>query len=271
MDLKNKIKGLPPIYYINLDHRIDKKYYMESQFEYWGIKTYYRVSASKYNPSLYDEWKSIVFEKEILENKSAMSCALNHIETMIGWYNSNLSETCIMMEDDLSLHNIQYWNFDWEYFQNNLPENWECIQLYFCRTNYIPMFLHKRQYNTSYSTACYLINRSYAKKVKDLMYFDGKYKLTLNDGSYQKKYGKTNIIADANLFDIGTTYTIPLFSLNTDIKNDSEQNIYGTSSIDIKSSNLIDIWWKNDHHKFSLDDFFTYGKPYDHLMCRRIV
>jgi hypothetical protein len=267
----NILNDLPEIYYINLDHRIDRKIFMESQFDYWGIENYTRIAASKYSVQKYEEWKDVVIEKEILECKAAMSCALNHIETIVNWYDSNSSETCIMMEDDLSLHNIEYWNFDWTYLKKNLPENWECVQLYFCRTDHIPMFLHKREYNTSYSTACYLINRSYAKKIKDLMYFGGKYKLTLNDGSYQKKYGKTDIIADANLFDIGVTYSIPLFSLNTHIKNDSEQNIYGTSPIDIKSTNLINNWWKNDHRKFSLDDFFTYGKPYDYLMIKNFI
>jgi hypothetical protein len=270
MNLENKLEYLPPVYYINLDHRVDRREYIESQFDYWSIKNYKRISASKYLPEKYKEWKDIVIEKEILECKSLMSCALNHIETIVNWYDRNSSKTCIIMEDDLSLHNIEYWNFDWDYFQNNLPENWECIQLYFCRTDYVPMFLHKREYNTSYSAACYLINRSYAKKVKDLMYFDGKYKLTLKDGSYQKKYEKTDIIADANLFDIGITYSIPLFSLNVDITNDSEQNIFGTNPIDVKSTNLINNWWKNEHHKFSLEDFFTYGKPNDHKMTKQV-
>ena len=40
-----KLKGLPPIYYINLDGQPERKVYMEAQFKYWEIENYTRVSA----------------------------------------------------------------------------------------------------------------------------------------------------------------------------------------------------------------------------------
>jgi len=273
VDLENKLKGLPPIYYINLNHRIDRKESMETQFKYWGIENYHRVNASKYHVSKYEEWKNIVVEEGILECVSLMSTALNNIETIVNWYDTYPSETCILMEDDLSLQNIKYWNFDWTYFENNLPENWESIQLYFCGVYdsdelSIPMFLHKR--NGSGSAAAYLINRSYAKKVKDLMYRNGRYRLTFVDNSFHKRYSKTHIIQDANLFDIGITYSIPLFNLNVDLGGDNQQNNNKMYPIDIISSKLIEDWWINHHHKFSLEDFFTYGKPNDRKMTMRV-
>jgi hypothetical protein len=273
VDLENKLKNLPMIYYINLDHRTDRREWMESQFDHWGITNYHRVRASKYDSSKYDEWKDIVVEKEILECKSLMSTALNNIETIINWYDCNLSETCIMMEDDLSLHNIKYWNFDWTYFMNNLPENWDCVQLYFCYPYQshglsFPMFLHKR--NNSFSAAAYLINRSYAKRVKDLMYRDGKYRLTFVDNSFHKKHSQVDIIQDANLFDIGITYSVPLFNLNINLDGDNQQNNNSMHPMDIICSKLIGHWWKNKHHKFLLEDFFTYGKPNDWEMTMNV-
>jgi hypothetical protein len=274
VDLENKLKGLPMIYYINLDHRTDRREWMESQFNYWGITNYHRVPASKYHISKYDEWKNVVVEKDILESLSVMSVALNNIETIINWYDTHPSETCLMMEDDLSLDNIKHWNFDWNYFQNNLPENWECIQLYFC-TAYsddglsIPMFLHKRKEKAG-SGAAYLINRSYAKKVKDLMYVDGKYRLTFRDNSYHKKHSKSEIVHDGNLFDIGVTYAVPLFNLNMNLSGDNQINNNSMHPLDILSSSLIKDWWENHHSKFSLEDFFTYGKPNDYKMTIRV-
>jgi hypothetical protein len=268
MNLENKLEYLPPVYYINLDHRMDRREYIESQFDYWSIKNYKRISASKYLPEKYKEWKDIVIEKEILECKSGMSIALNHIRTIIDWYDNNISKTCIIMEDDLSLHNIKYWNFDWEYFENNLPENWECIQLYFCRQSCVPMFLHKKIVNRSSSAACYLINRSYAKKVKDLMYRNGKYRLTFVDNSYEKKYFPK--MADGNLFDIGVAYSVPLFSLNINLSGDNELNDYKMNPMDMNSTRAINDWWKNEHHKFTLEDFFTYGKPNDCEMTKEV-
>lgn len=265
LNLKNKLKGLPPIYYINLDHRTDRREYIETQFDYWGIKDYHRVSGTKFLPSNYDKWKKFIFEEEIVECISSMSCALNHIKTIIDWYDCNISESCVIMEDDLSLDNIKYWNLNWNCFENNLPENWECVQLYFCNKNFIPMFLHQRL-KSSGSAACYMVNRSYAKKLKKIMYIDGKYKLRLYDNSYEKKYFPA--LADGNLFDIGVSYSIPLFSLNTSFNSDNEINNYKMNPIDIESTNLINNWWKNEHHKFSLEDFFTYGKPNDFEMTR---
>ena len=40
-----KLKGIPPIYYINLDGQPERKVYMEAQFKYWEIENYTRVSA----------------------------------------------------------------------------------------------------------------------------------------------------------------------------------------------------------------------------------
>ena len=62
MDLKNKLKGIPPIYYINLEHRTDRREHMEIQFDYWGIQNYNRINASKFLPSNYDKWKKFIFE-----------------------------------------------------------------------------------------------------------------------------------------------------------------------------------------------------------------
>ena len=39
----HKLKGLPPIYYINLDGQPERKESVEKQFEYWDIENYTRV------------------------------------------------------------------------------------------------------------------------------------------------------------------------------------------------------------------------------------
>ena len=40
-----KLKGLPPIYCINLDGKPDRWKYMEDQFKHWEITNYKRISA----------------------------------------------------------------------------------------------------------------------------------------------------------------------------------------------------------------------------------
>ena len=60
MNLNDKLKGIPKIYYLNLDERPDRKEYTESQYDYWKIKNFTRVSTSKFRLSNYDEWKNYV-------------------------------------------------------------------------------------------------------------------------------------------------------------------------------------------------------------------
>ena len=33
-----KLKGIPPIYYLNLDDQTERREYMEEQFKYWSIE-----------------------------------------------------------------------------------------------------------------------------------------------------------------------------------------------------------------------------------------
>jgi hypothetical protein len=47
MTLHPKLIGIPHIYYINLDNRIEKKF-MENQFKNLGIENYTRVNASNF-------------------------------------------------------------------------------------------------------------------------------------------------------------------------------------------------------------------------------
>ena len=55
MNLKNKLKNFPHIYYTNLDNRTDRRDYMEEQFDYWKLPST-RVSGSKFLASTVNDW-----------------------------------------------------------------------------------------------------------------------------------------------------------------------------------------------------------------------
>lgn len=40
-----KLKNIGPIYYLNLDGQPERRQYMETQFKYWEIENYTRISA----------------------------------------------------------------------------------------------------------------------------------------------------------------------------------------------------------------------------------
>jgi hypothetical protein len=65
----------------------------------------------------------------------------------------------------------------------------------------------------------------------------------------------------------GRTYIIPLLKGNIDLLS-YENYTVNQGLIDHASvtNEIFYDWWKNKHHKFSLEDFFTYGKPNDELM-----
>lgn len=265
MNLNSKLKGFPSVYYLNLDHRIDRKEYMESQFDYWGIKNYYRVSASKYLGSEDYKWEYLVLDKFLSFGSVGVANAISHIEMIKNWLKTTNDEYMIMMEDDYDLSLIEYWNFDWEYLMNHIPENWDCIQLGFENENIIPFFLHPVYHNHGFGPC--LINRDYAKKLIKLHCIGDKFRLNIltNDIRYKKKYG----MVDSFILEAGKTYSIPLITNNPDFGSDYDltQTSRGWFK---KCRDLYYNWWKNEHHNFLLEDFFTYGKPNDFEMIKHV-
>lgn len=277
MNLDNKLKNLPPIFYQNLDHRIDRRNNMENQFKKWGITDYTRVSASRFSIDKIDEWKDKL--DLMLLTPSDSSIIMNQFTTIIDWYNSGISEYCIIMQDDLSLDLIEYWMFDWDYLMKNLPYNWDCILLYFCNYAYIPMHLKKRLRN-SCSGACYMINRWYAEKlIKMHLRPDGGFKLdnNLRDCKVEKPCYSSD---DFLIYQIGINYTLPIFALNQHLSQnpDNKPSLFPgqeyTDTIkmhhnkmnDIFSSYYIRKWWMNESQEFTAEDFFNYNKTNDYKM-----
>ena len=266
MNLKNKLKGLPSVYYVNLDNRTDRRQYMETQFDYWGIKDYHRVSASKYLASKIDEWLPLISnKKEYSINPPYTANFITHIEMIKNWLETTNDEYMIMMEDDYDLSLIEYWNFDWEYLMNHIPENWDCIQLGFENQEIIPFFLHPVHYNHGFGPC--LIHRYYAKKLIKLHYIENKFKLNIqtNDIRYKKIYG----MLDSFILEGGKTYSIPLITNNPNLGSDYDLRETAREWFE-ECKNLYYNWWKNEHHKFTLEDFFTYGKPNDYKMIKKV-
>ena len=143
------LNSIPPIRYLNLDKNEDRRFFIENQFEKYGVTNFKRISADRYGVDKYDEWS---FEGEINE-RPRLSTLLNQFQSIIDWYHEDSSETCIIVEDDLNLDLCKYWRFDWNYFESHLPCNWDCVQLHVVGEKYIPMGLSVRN-RTLHSAAC---------------------------------------------------------------------------------------------------------------------
>ena len=85
MNLHKKLKGFPHIHYVNLDNRVDRREYMEKQFDYMKLP-HTRISASKFLASRLDEWApQYVVGKVTGIPAYALGNSITHLEFMKKW------------------------------------------------------------------------------------------------------------------------------------------------------------------------------------------
>ena len=253
-NLRFKFKRIPHIFYLNLDQREDRKEYIEKQLKLLNIENFTRISANRFSVDTFSLWKNIILTSTSNEI-ARLSTLLNQFHVIIDWYDSNTSDYCIIAEDDVNFFTAKYWPFTWEYFFSRLPCNWDCVQLHVIGEHFIPMGLSNRSKN-NHSAACYLINRNFASKLKDMHYFEGKFKFYDNYG-YDQSWPKYHYqSADFVPYQIGVTYTFPLFVTNSDFESDSYKD---SKNFMAKKSDSITLeWWKTlVESKYTLEDIFS--------------
>lgn len=275
MDLKNKLKNIPHVYYFNLDNRTDRREYMESQFDYWKIN-FTRISGTKFLASRKNEWKHLMYKPS--EYKLLVPIAANaisHLDFLQTWLKETDDPYLILMEDDYDLGLIEYWHFDWDYLMNNIPYDWDCIQLGFENPFGIPFYLHPMLPAHDFGPC--MITRDYAEKLVRLHYIDGKYHLVprVANHAWNKQRGVSGPgSVDYFMCHNGRTYSIPLITINPDF-NSFEDNSpiqkQHRMNGDVLSRNCYYRWWKTERDNYTLKEFFTYGKSNDSEMVRRSV
>jgi hypothetical protein len=194
-----KVKGIGPIYYLNLDGQSERREYMEDQFKYWEIENYTRISA--YDGR--DDDLSGIIKGRYPEMMSSgeIGCVTSHLKAIKHWYETSDSPYAIIMEDDCNLDLIKYWNFTWSDFYCRIPYDWDVMQIAIICTGDVHVRVHKRFVN-EFSTACYLITRHHAEKLLRLHVRGEKYKL--DNGV------KPRPVADDLIYNSGNTYSLPL-------------------------------------------------------------
>jgi hypothetical protein len=145
-DIVLKNLGNIPIYYINLERSPERKKYMKDQFEYYGITNYHRIDGvdGKKIRKWYDinniEQGEVVFSnnsvisyshdftnfKKVSDNQ--IGCSLSHIKAIKTAYDKGHNMVYIM-EDDVSLDLIPYWEGDIYTVIDKIPNIWDTINL----------------------------------------------------------------------------------------------------------------------------------------------
>ena len=195
-----KLKNFGPIYYLNLDGQPERKEYMESQFKYWELENYARISAyDGREDDLSDIIKGCYPE---MMTSGEVGCVTSHLRAIKHWLDTSDSPYAIIMEDDCDLSVAKYWNFTWQDFISRVPYAWDVIQLAIICTGDIVVPVHNRFIN-DFSTACYVITRHHAEKLMRLHVRGDKYRL--DNGV------KPRAVADDLIYNSGVTYATPLF------------------------------------------------------------
>ncbi len=199
-----KLQNIPHIYWINLDEDEQRRIYMEAQFKYWEIKNHTRIEG-------YDargDNDVSCFLKGIIPDgitQCELGCCMSHLKAIKHFYQNTTDDYCIIVEDDVSLDTVRYWNFTWMDFFKLIPYDWDCVQLTTIPTGDIHVKIHLKFIN-DFSAAIYLISRHHAAKLMKHHIRGDKYKL--DNGVLPRATSEDTI------FESGKTYSVPLFLYN---------------------------------------------------------
>ncbi len=168
-----KLKGIAPIYCINLDGQPERWEYMENQFKYWEIENYTRISAYDGREDDLSDIIKGTYPDQM--SSGEVGCTTSHLKALKEFLKTD-APCALILEDDCDISTVTHWNFKWRQFQSKLPYDYDVIQLAVINPMSVYLQLHRRFVN-DFSTAAYLITRHHAEKLVRLHCRDDKYKL----------------------------------------------------------------------------------------------
>ena len=248
-----KLKGIGPIYCINLDGQPERWEYMENQFKYWEIEDYTRISA--YDGREDDLSDIISGRYPEMMSSGEIGCTTSHLNAMKHFLDNSDAPYAVIMEDDCNLDMVKFWNFTWNDFYAHFPYDWDVVQLAIICTGDMHVRLHKRFVN-DFSTACYVINRYHAEKLVRLHCrggYTGKQKYKLDQGV------KPRPVADDLIYNSGNTFAIPLLIYKIELGS----SIHPEHIDMIHKGNHDALWnfWQQQSASIDIADFMNYD-PY---------
>jgi hypothetical protein len=264
MDLKNKLKGMPTVHFFNLDNRIDRKNWMVNQFVKYNI-SYERVSGTKFLASKKDEWVDLIADKEDYNLLVPIAAnAITHLDFLKRWYKESDDPYVLIMEDDYDLGLIEYWHFDWQYMMDHIPYDWDCIHMGYENPDGVPFHLHPIE--SAHDFGPVLLKREFVEKLLDLHCVGDKYKLVNTVANIA--WNRQTDVAGSGTVDYfmvhtGRTYCLPLITINANFGSFEDNSLiqkYYRQEGDIMSRNAYYFWWQHERKKFTLENFFSYGK-----------
>lgn len=247
MNNLQKLQNFPPVYYVSLEESVDRQKHLEQQFSEYHIRNY--------NPMIYKrfhECNDIIHGPYTYTlNSSNKGASTSHLKSIKKWLTETEEPYAIFFEDDVSFETIDYWNFTWQEFMNELPNDWEAVQLMWVRPHMIKIEFRER-FPDDWSATAFMLKRSYGEKLLE--------KFMISDNEFNYDMGNLQPIVENVLFTSGKVYTVPLFVEKTELSTtfvnapefDSNLIVNGQGESHHESQLAVLSWWKNIGERTSI-------------------
>ena len=271
LSVKEKLNNFPSVNVVSIKESVDRQNLLYSKFEEFGIDNFTLHCFDKYKD---EDHKILSVDIDRYVQKSYRGPVTSHLKTIKKWYESTDEEYTVIFEDDVSFDVVKYWNFTWEEFFQNLPNEWECVQLCLLseyESRMIKALNRNSVFNRDWddwSCCAYLIKRSHAKKLIDTYYPEEIFYLDY------KGWDRESRLNYHHCFVVPTPETI-IYTLFSDTKNKqsiltfplfleniefdttwlvTESHTDNPDSIHNFSRNLTLDWWKTKGLHLSIDE-----------------
>jgi hypothetical protein len=261
-----KFKNIPDIYYINLKDRVDLREYTENNLNAIGIHNFKRVSNSKFSDE--NNWKSLIHNENLLtpQIESEVFLSILYIYAINQWLHESSEKYMIIMSDNVDYSYIEYFHdeWNWDYFMNNIPHDFDSILLGFeDKLEVLPCFLHPIR--DSHGTGMTLLTRKYAEKLVKFHYVDEKYNFFQKISN--RFWKNSNGLVPLHYFmnQCGKSYAIPMFPRNPSLTEDN----YFDKNILMNNKKLYSMWWKTLRDTTTMEQFHLFHSDKDFYLNKK--
>ena len=175
-----------PVLWINMNRSTERRERMKNLFEKYSIKNTRIEAVDSKNQTKLESL--CIMNKSITRAENA--CTMSHFLALRHFVDNMSNDKVIIFEDDVSLEFLPLIPFNWSELVNNLPKNYNVVQLAVCSYRNVYPKIVQISHQTSYSSVAYKINLE----------------------------NKKQCTADAVILSLDYTFSIPIFTYET---NDS--------------------------------------------------
>jgi hypothetical protein len=243
--IKEKLKGIGPILWINLDKELCRQTHMDNLLSNHEIPNT-RISAIDARGS--NDVSDLLagsFPKQVTQGE--LGCALSHLKAIKYFHEETDLDFIVICEDDIAFDIVAYWPFSWIEFMSHAPYDWDVLQCAITSTKNLRVNLHPRLIN-DFCAAFYVITRHHASKILKHHARGNQYKLDQNL--------KPRATSEEIIFNSGRTYSIPLFTYRYDFESGIHQ--HHVEMLHKNNVERVTRFWKNRPPEFGTAQLLDY-------------